>query len=296
MSILAIIVSYNFVPWMGKCLGSLRQSDYPIDILVVDNHSQDNTLAVLRDDYPDVKVIANSDNLGFGRANNIGMAYALEHHYDGVLLLNEDAWVQRDTLTRLVKAAARYTHFGVLSPIHLTGRGDELEKGFAHYIGVSDLKALPKDTIVEANFIDAAIWFMPTAAIQSVGMFAHIFQHYGEDKDLTNRLRHYGWKTGYLPQAKGHHARENRVVTRQSRLYSVWVYLLSEYTNINYMLPVAFAKSVLAAVKKALGGALHARFRDAAAYLRMAFTLMGRTPLVLVTRRESLHVNLKNYE
>jgi len=296
MSILAIIVSYNFVPWMGKCLGSLRQSDYPIDILVVDNHSQDNTLAVLRDDYPDVKVIANSDNLGFGRANNIGMAYALEHHYDGVLLLNEDAWVQRDTRTRLVKAAARYTHFGVLSPIHLTGRGDELEKGFAHYIGVSDLKALPKDTIVEANFIDAAIWFMPTAAIQSVGMFAHIFQHYGEDKDLTNRLRHYGWKTGYLPQAKGHHARENRVVTRQSRLYSVWVYLLSEYTNINYMLPVAFAKSVLAAVKKALGGALHARFRDAAAYLRMAFTLMGRTPLVLVTRRESLHVNLKNYE
>ncbi|MDD6542254.1 MAG: glycosyltransferase family 2 protein [Prevotella sp.] len=296
MSILAIIVSYNFVPWMGKCLGSLRQSDYPIDILVVDNHSQDNTLAVLRDDYPDVKVIANSDNLGFGRANNIGMAYALEHHYDGVLLLNEDAWVQRDTLTRLVKAAARYTHFGILSPIHLTGRGDELEKGFAHYIGVSDLKALPKDTIVEANFIDAAIWFMPTAAIQSVGMFAHIFQHYGEDKDLTNRLRHYGWKTGYLPQAKGHHARENRVVTRQSRLYSVWVYLLSEYTNINYMLPVAFAKSVLAAVKKALGGALRARFRDAGAYLRMAFTLMGRTPQVLVTRRESLHVNLKNYE
>ena len=50
MSILAIIVSYNFVPWMGKCLGSLRQSDYPIDILVVNNHSQDNTLAVLRDD------------------------------------------------------------------------------------------------------------------------------------------------------------------------------------------------------------------------------------------------------
>ena len=95
---------------------------------------------------------------------------------------------------------------------------------------------------------------MPTAAIQSVGMFAHIFKHYGEAKDLTNRLRHYGWKTGYLPQAKGHHARENRVVTRQSRLYSVWVYLLSEYTNINYMLPVAFAKSVLAAVKKALGG------------------------------------------
>ena len=62
------------------------------------------------------------------------------------------------------------------------------------------------------------------------------------------------------------------------------------------MLPVAFAKSVLAAVKKALGALLHARFRDAGAYLRMAFTLMGRTPQVLVTRRESLHVNLKNYE
>ena len=74
MKILTIIVSYNFMPWIDKCLGSMIQSGYPTDILVLDNDSKDETVKTIRERYPQVRLIENHANLGFGKANNIGIA------------------------------------------------------------------------------------------------------------------------------------------------------------------------------------------------------------------------------
>ena len=127
--VLAIIVSYNFAGWMKRCLGSLRCSELPVDVVVIDNSSTDNTVQMIRMDYPEVRLICSSENLGFGRANNIGLKIALEEKYDAAFLLNQDAWVEEKTIGTLFKLCREYPQYGVLSPIHLTGRGDKLDHG-----------------------------------------------------------------------------------------------------------------------------------------------------------------------
>ena len=131
MKTLVIIVSYNFERWMDRCLGSLRQSEYPADVIVVDNNSQDHTVRLIKKRYPEVRLIEAGTNLGFGRANNLGMTIALDEGYDAVFLLNQDAWIAPDTLGTLAQLSRQHPEYGILSPTHLTGSGDRLEKGFA---------------------------------------------------------------------------------------------------------------------------------------------------------------------
>lgn len=96
--VLAIIVSYNFVGWMKRCLGSLRCSELPVDVVVIDNFSTDDTVQMIKKNYPEVRLICSNENLGFGRANNIGLRIALEENYDAAFLLNQDAWVEKKRL------------------------------------------------------------------------------------------------------------------------------------------------------------------------------------------------------
>ena len=90
--------------WADKCLGSLLHSKNYCDILIIDNGSQDGTQEYVREKYHNVMLVENKCNLGFGRANNMGISYALQHHYDGVLLLNQDAWVDEGTINILCTA------------------------------------------------------------------------------------------------------------------------------------------------------------------------------------------------
>ena len=281
--------------WMKPCLTSLRNSSVPVDVLVLDNLSQDDTLARLHTDFPEVKVIANDANLGFGRANNIGIQHAIQNGYDAVLLLNQDAWIQPDTISKLVDACTRNPQYGILSPVHLTGSGQGIEHGFAEYIGCHELRNLPQEPLREVSFIDAAIWFLPIKTLKEVGLFAPIFYHYGEDKDLTNRMTHYGWKTGYLPQAFGHHAREHRKPTRAAFVRAESVYHLSEYTNINYSFPRSFALGVMAVGWKSAKALFRGRIKDASMYLRLFFHLLSQSGKVIKARRMSNHVNINNY-
>lgn len=295
MKILVIIVSYNFVPWMDRCLGSLRKLDKPVDVMVIDNNSQDDTVSRLKTDYPEVRIVENRDNLGFGRANNKGIDYAVKEGYEGVLLLNQDAWIDHDALTKLVDAAERHPEFGILSPIHLMGNRQGIEHGFAVYSGLTNLAHLPSEEVVEVDFINAAIWYVPLKVLKDVGFFAPLFYHYGEDKDLVNRMRYHGWKIGYLPAAFGCHGREARVETRKRILHSEYVYHLTEYANINYGLGKACAMGVLAVFKKTAWSVVRAKWNDAMAYLSMAGRLLCKTREVVRTRRMSKHVDLNSY-
>ena len=82
MKVMVVVVTYNFEPWMERCLGSLRRSEHPADVVVVDNNSSDRTVELLRANYPEVELLTNKCNLGFGRANNQGLSLALARGYD----------------------------------------------------------------------------------------------------------------------------------------------------------------------------------------------------------------------
>ena len=108
-SVYAIIVSYNFNrnDWLNKCLTSLKKSSYPVNIIVVDNNSTDNSVNIIKSKYPEVILFEQKENLGFAKANNIAIRYAYDKGADFVFLLNQDAWIEKDTVAKLVEVAEK---------------------------------------------------------------------------------------------------------------------------------------------------------------------------------------------
>lgn len=293
--ILTIIVSYNFMPWIDRCLGSLIHSQTPTDIMVIDNYSKDETVAEIERRYPQVMLVRNSENLGFGRANNIGMCYAIDHGYDAVLLLNQDAWIDANALGRLAEASRRHPRYGILSPIHLTGSGDKIEHGFAVYSGVQSKDSQPEAPLVQVPFIDAAIWYMPVAALKRVGLFAPIYKHYGEDKDLANRMAYHHYRIGFLPRVYGSHAREERKVTHDAFIHSEFVYHLSQETNPNEKYKHIHRINHLALWKKELMAIITLQWWRLGRFVRIWRQLKDLQGEIEKTRSESCNVDINNY-
>lgn len=283
--ILVIIVSYNFERWMDKCLGSLQASSMPVDVVVIDNASKDNTIMRIHNDYPWVHLIANDYNLGFGKANNIGLSIALSNSYKAAFLLNQDAWIETDVIQTLYQCAEAHPSFGILSPKHMTGKGDKLDPGFAHYINQSTITTTDKN-LIKAPFINAAMWYIPIEVVKEIGGFSPLFYHYGEDKDYVNRLAYHSYQVGFVPTIQGYHDREYRPVTREVFLRTEYVYHLSEYANPHHSWLMAFAYSVLACIKKSLLSLCRGKFTDASAYLKICGKLLSQSQHVLKVRKE----------
>ncbi|MDR0658735.1 MAG: glycosyltransferase family 2 protein [Mediterranea sp.] len=289
MKVLVIIVSYNFERWITPCLNSLRSSDQPVSVLVIDNDSTDHTVERIRTEYPEVQLIENKENLGFGAANNLGFQKAIQEDYDFVFLLNQDAWIDSQVIGTLSELSLKHPQYGVWSPVHINGKGEELDRGFATYAKVASLKEIPSDSeFVECNFINAAFWLIPTDVLQTVGKFSPLFYHYGEDKDYINRVLFHGYQTAYVPRVFGFHDRENRAVDRNGFFRSEEVYLLSEYANINYSFHKAFRYSILAGIQKALKALGHKKFKDCASYISICYRLIKKTRYIHKTRRKNI--------
>ena len=284
-----IIVSYNFEPWIDKCLPSVFASTLPVTVMVIDNNSSDNTVARIKQDYPQVLLIENNTNLGFGKANNVGLSHALENKFDYAFLLNQDAWIDEDMLEKLIVASETNPDFGIISPVHLSSDGKSLDHGFANYSKKKTIKDLPQASsqLVELPFVNAAFWLLPIETVRKIGGFSPLFYHYGEDRNYLLRTTFHNYKVGYLPNAFAIHDRQNRKVTNKAFMYAEYVYFLSELANINYSFPKAIAYSVLAAIKKMFIEIIGGRFRNSGAYLGMTFKLLDKMPLGYATRKKT---------
>ena len=285
MKVLVIIVSYNFEPWLERCLGSLRHSFYPVDTVVIDNGSTDQTIQRIRKDYPEIRLLPQNKNLGFGRANNIGMQIALAEGYDFVFLLNQDAWIDSNTIGELVELSQSYPQYGILSPVHLTGKGDKPDPGFGYYAQIQQLDQLSDKNILPIPFANAALWMIPVSVLKKVGGFSPLFYHYGEDKDFVNRLTYHDYQVGYSPQVFGNHDREYRPLTHQVFLRTEYVYHLSEYANIHHNGLKAFGYGVLAPMKKCLVALFKGKASLSKDYFHMTFQLLRRSKEVCFYRK-----------
>ena len=284
-----IIVSYNFEPWIDRCLPSVFASTVSSTVVVVDNNSTDNTTERILRDYPQVVLIESKENLGFGKGNNVGLSYALKNNFDYAFLLNQDTWIEPDMLEKLLDAADENRDFGIISPVHLSS--DELspDHGFASYAKIKSIDELPQQSskLVELPFINAAFWLLPISAVKRVGGFSPLFYHYGEDRNLLQRFVYHGYKVGYLPNAFAVHDRQYRKVSNKAFMYAEYVYFLSELANLQYSFPKAIAYSVVAAKKKMFIEVIHGRWSNALAYFNMAFKLTSKIPDGYATRKKT---------
>lgn len=246
-----IIVTFNGGNWIEQCLGSLRQSTYPAHTVVVDNGSTDATASIIRKSFPHVELIELKKNLGFGQANNIGIARAIAAGADYVFLLNQDAWVEKDTIAQLVAAQKENQEFGILSPVHLNGKGSGVDLYFLKYFLESDIKEFitssifrrgNEHTVVTTAFVNAAAWLITADCIRKTGGFDPVFFHYGEDRNYMQRAQFWGFKAGIHLLSKIYHDREERIGRTsdnwQLRLKKDWTNFLNVVCDVqqpNYL-------------------------------------------------------------
>ena len=112
-----IILNWNRAQDTAECLNSLKQCTYPnFEVLLVDNGSSDGSWQKLQQQFPNIKFILNSDNLGFVLGNNIGIKEAFKSNFDQVLLLNNDTIVQPDLIDKLVELSEKDASVGIVAP------------------------------------------------------------------------------------------------------------------------------------------------------------------------------------
>ena len=110
-----LVLNWNGKRHLRGCLDSLLQVDYPnFRTLMIDNDSVDDSVAFVRERYPQIEIIANKKNVGFAEGNNIGIRRALSKDAQYVVLLNNDTKVDRRWLSELVETAERKQHAGIL--------------------------------------------------------------------------------------------------------------------------------------------------------------------------------------
>lgn len=217
--VLVVIVTYNALKWIQRCLRSVEKSTLQADVLVIDNGSTDGTLPLIRTDFPRTRIIETGENLGFGAANNRGLRIAHDECYDFAYLLNQDAWLEKDTLEKLV--AAHKPDWGVLSPMQLDARGRRdrrFDKKCGKYVDAALGGYHSDKLVVEVPFVMAAHWLVSREAIATVGGFSPAFRQYGEDDNWLHRLHFHKLLCGVVPAAKAVHDRAGRRPGREKKL------------------------------------------------------------------------------
>ncbi|QSB27983.1 glycosyltransferase family 2 protein [Flavobacterium sp. CLA17] len=202
-----VIVTFNGMKWIENCLESILGNTELPEIIIVDNCSSDNTVEFLKSTYfQKIKLLESKENLGFGRANNLGIAKAFELNSDFIFLLNQDTVIEKDTIEKLLVISLKNPDYGIISPIHSNGDNSSLDLSFLYYIN-QQCSALISDFVLDKKrkelypleMINAAAWFLPVKTFEIVGGFDPLFFLYGEDDNFCQRVLYHNLKIGITP-------------------------------------------------------------------------------------------------
>jgi GT2 family glycosyltransferase len=246
-----LIVNWNRAPLLKRCLESLhRHVVPPFETVVVDNASQDGSPEMVRSFFPSVHVIENPENLGFAKANNIGIRYLQERDLLPTVLvfLNNDAVLEDDSLLELVKILNRTeAAVAALPSVYLekdklqTGvAGFELTLGtaFNYFFGLSILfprvcRGLflhqeyfrRRRQVCRVDWISGVCLVLKTPALQHVPGFPEDYFMYAEDLAFCRELRKQG-RIFYYPDSRIYHLRD---VSANSNQETMWLDALFQY-------------------------------------------------------------------
>jgi N-acetylglucosaminyl-diphospho-decaprenol L-rhamnosyltransferase len=206
-----IIVNWNTRELLARCLETIaavtRGASY--EIIVVDNASRDGSADMIRERFPDVRLICNDMNAGFGVANNQGMAVARGRH---MLLLNSDTELQpgSDALSALAVFADAHPDAGAVGPKLLNLDGS-LQPSWARFptlaselLGrtVRAWTAWPGEPgAYETEWLSGACLLVPRAVLAKTGGFDPRFFMYSEETDWCYRIRRAGYRVAFLERA-----------------------------------------------------------------------------------------------
>lgn len=219
MKLSIIIVNYNVKYFLQQCLASVQKAIQGIDaeVWVVDNASKDGSVEWLQSYGHQLKLVLNTENTGFSRANNQAIAQAKGQY---ILLLNPDTVVAEDTFARCIAFMDSHPGAGALGVHMVDGKGvflPESKRGlptpavaFYKTFGIAGifpksktfgryhLGYLPEKETNEVEILSGAFMFMRKEALDKTGLLDETFFMYGEDIDLSYRIIKAGYKNYYF--------------------------------------------------------------------------------------------------
>ena len=213
------IVIVNWNRWqftIAACRSLSRSAHRDLRIIIVDNASADDSLAQMRAALPEADIIASATNAGFAGGCNIGMRRAMELGCPYVFLLNNDAEVEDQTISRLVAASKTRGDHAVLGSALIfadtrkyqffgSRRGRVLDQS-EFFSATADAHLLEQDAI-ETDFVVGAALFLPTRILEKTGLFDERFFLNYEETDLCHRARKMGIPAFIIPSSVvRHHA------------------------------------------------------------------------------------------
>jgi N-acetylglucosaminyl-diphospho-decaprenol L-rhamnosyltransferase len=242
-----VIVSYNTRDLLRTCLRSVYASkvDFTFEVCVVDNASPDGSTDMVAAEFPQARLIANTENVGYPTANNQGLhAFGFAELPNSqlanlpafALLLNPDTEVPPDALARMVDFMAKYPDAGIAGPKLVLPDGSldlacrrsfpTPEVSFYRLIGLSrlfprsrrfgryNLTYLDPDQVTQVDSVVGAFMLVRAEAIAQAGLMDEQFFMYGEDLDWAYRIQAAGWKVYYNPAVAVLHVK--RAASRHS--------------------------------------------------------------------------------
>jgi GT2 family glycosyltransferase len=210
-----VVVTYNALPWLEQCLDSVRGHE----LVVVDHGSTDGTLPLVRERFPEARIVV-QENKGMGGGNNAGMRVANGRYF---FLLNSDAWILGDGLERLVAHADAHPEAAVVGP-RLRNPDGTLQRSVraeptlwrlaTEYLGIRELA--PRSNLLnplyvggfdhgserEADWLYGPALLVRREAADAVGLFDESFFMFSEEVDWLTRFREAGWKVRFYPGAE----------------------------------------------------------------------------------------------
>jgi GT2 family glycosyltransferase len=196
-------------------LDSVFFSDYPDnETVVVDNDSKDGSLELAKNLYPKFHFIKNEKNIGFSAGNNIGIRFALEKMADYVFLLNNDAILEKNTLSKLIETAER-EKAGIFSPLILDKDEDIWFAGGK--IKWSSMKAVHENNLSNnkksypTEYISGCAMLIKKEVFKKTGLLSEDYFLYYEDADFCLRARENGFECRVVPEAKIKHLEKSEL-------------------------------------------------------------------------------------
>jgi N-acetylglucosaminyl-diphospho-decaprenol L-rhamnosyltransferase len=214
----AVTVTLNGLPWIERCLESLGG----LDTIVVDHGSSDGTLDVVRDRFPDVRLIEQA-NTGYGAGLNAGFRASSPRYW---LVINSDAWVVDDAVDRLVAFADAHPDAAVVAP-RLRNPDGTLQRsvrGFptlwrlateyfflrklaprSHALNAFYAGDFDHDSVRPVEWVMGSCFLVRRSAADAVGLFDEDFFLFSEETDWCYRFHEAGWAVWFTPEAETVH-------------------------------------------------------------------------------------------
>lgn len=212
-----LVLNWNGALDTLECLESVQKINYPnYKVVVADNGSDDDSVAIIRQRFPEIYLLENGKNLGFAEGNNVAIRYALAAGADFVLLLNNDTVVDPNLLSALVDAANQYPNSGILAAkiyyfmtpeeIWFAGGKWNADTCSFKHIGIHETDASASyNQITEIDYACGCALFARAEMITKIGvMYAPYFLTY-EETDWCYRARDNGFSCLFVPNAKVWH-------------------------------------------------------------------------------------------